>query len=194
MSDKILVLLSGGMDSVYCAQKALTDGRLAACLFIDWGHPAKKQEKKAAQDWCDVYGVPMVCRSIDLDTAPMDEDCSQASRYVPSRNLAFISLAANVAKSIGAGVIWYGATYDDRHDYPDCTAAWVSRVNLVLAVEGLRLEAPAIKMTKTQIAQIVNDPENTFSCYQPANGQHCDNCKSCQARKNALDLRWEENQ
>src|SRR5215469_7367847 len=57
---RVLVILSGGMDSTVCAALALRDfgaGNTAA-LHIDYGQRTEKRERQAFQQICDRLGVP----------------------------------------------------------------------------------------------------------------------------------------
>ena len=104
-------------------------------------------------------------------------------RILPGRNLLFISHAINLAKTIGAEVIWYGANADDR-DYADCSPEFVDMVNAIGCLHGVRIEAPLLRLSKDQIhgyaKEVSIDLSGAWSCYEPdMDGLLCGACNSC---------------
>ena len=185
----VLVLLSGGLDSIALAAQAHKRAELAGCLFYDWGQAASSEEKLACKLWCEPNGVPLLSAWLELDALTMNK--GSGPRVVPARNMAFVAAAIGHAKSFGAVEIWYGATLDDAPDYYDCRIEWVERMNAVLIPEGVRVRAPFIGNTKAEVVKIARDlgvaVGHTFSCYQPGPfGAPCSVCASCVARREAL--------
>ena len=182
---KVLILMSGGVDSTVLAH--LAGDRLGGLLFIDYGQPAAEQERRAVYQWADPRGVEVIELACDL--SGVDDHMrtgvgADGLRILPGRNLIFAAHAINVAKSRGWAEVWIGANAGDE-PYPDCRPAWVSALDaLSQADTGVRVVAPLISRTKAEIAQwgaeMGIDLSGAWSCYQPTDaGTQCGACHSC---------------
>tara|TARA_Y100001963_G_scaffold62783_1_gene87568 strand:- start:112 stop:690 length:579 start_codon:yes stop_codon:yes gene_type:complete len=182
---KVLILMSGGVDSTVLAH--LAGDRLGGLLFIDYGQPAADQERRAVHQWAAPRGVEVIGLACDL--SGVDDHMrtgvgSNGLRILPGRNLIFAAHAINVAKSRGWAEVWIGANAGDE-PYPDCRPAWVSALDaLSQADTGIRLVAPLVGMTKAEIIERAMgeriDLAQTWSCYQPTpTGAQCGTCHSC---------------
>lgn len=189
----VVVCLSGGPDSILCAEIARTqsDHRLAAGFFLDYGQPAKAQELSAAEAYCREKGVRLFVATVPLEgmQAMRADSGTTGPRVVPGRNGIIISLALNIAASIGAQEVWYGAISDDLTDYPDCSGEWIRRMD-ALATAGntppLRVRAPIRFMRKSDVLAQLSargiTPVQHWSCYSPVDGLPCRRCSSCLMR------------
>lgn len=187
--DSIVLLLSGGLDSITLGELALYEGFHVTALTFSYGQPAQTQEILHAKRWCRKNDVEHTVRAIDLkglgnmNKAPGEE----GPRIVPARNLVMISTAANLAASIGASQVWYGATKADR-EYPDCSPNFVSDLSLLLEeTENLRLVTPFIFEEREFIVRLAEEfgvqSGDVWSCYAPegrADDKPCGSCNSCQ--------------
>lgn len=181
MSEKAMVLCSGGVDSTTCLALAVEKyGREnVSALSIYYGQKHVR-EIEAAKKVLKYYGVEGA--SLDLTPVFAYSDCSLLSHsteevpeesyaeqlksthgapvttYVPFRNGLFLSAAASVALSKGCSVIYYGAHHDDAagNAYPDCSEKFVNAMNRSVE-EGtggaLRIEAPFVRWNKAQIVK-----------------------------------------
>ena len=179
---KVVVLLSGGIDSTTCLAHAVKNygSENVFCLSMTYGQKHDK-EIMSARKVADHYGVNL--QEMDLSTIFKFSDCSllkgresikhesyaeqlaemggqgTVSTYVPFRNGLFLATAAAYALSVGAEVIFYGAHADDAagRAYPDCTPEFESAMNEAI-YEGsgrvLRMEAPLLNMNKTQVVKM----------------------------------------
>ena len=179
MSEKAMVLCSGGVDSTTCLALAIEKhGKENVCaLSIYYGQKHVK-EIQAAKAVLEYYGIEGT--SLDLTPVFAYSDCSLLSHstedipeesyaeqlaqrggkpvttYVPFRNGLFLSAAASVALSKNCSVIYYGAHHDDAagNAYPDCSEEFVNAMNhsIVLGSGGdVRIEAPFVRWNKAQI-------------------------------------------
>lgn len=179
---KVVVLLSGGIDSTTCLAHAVKNygSENVFCLSMTYGQKHDK-EIMSARKVADHYGVNL--QEMDLSTIFKFSDCSllkgrenikhesyaeqlaemggegTVDTYVPFRNGLFLSTAAAYALSVGAEVIFYGAHADDAagRAYPDCTPEFESAMNEAI-YEGsgrvLRMEAPLLNMNKAQVVKM----------------------------------------
>lgn len=186
-----VVLFSGGVDSTVLAQQAYQHGDLAACVFFDYGQPVVGMERHAAERWCRNRGVRLIKQTISLPARTMDLGAGErGARVVPMRNLVMLSIAAAHAVEIGASRVVYGAIADDVPDYFDCRPSWVDGLNLL--VEGVSIEAPLIRKTKTEVLELARDLRidigACWSCYQSIGWQPCGSCNSCRSRIEAGEV------
>ncbi len=177
---KIVVLLSGGIDSTTCLAMAVdhTGAGNVAALNMFYGQKHSR-EIESARAVAAHYGV--IYREMDLSCAMQYSNCpllkhsdreikheSYAAQlkalggagivdtYVPFRNGLFLSAAAAFAVSIGADVICYGAHADDAagRAYPDCSTQFADRMNEAIK-EGtggaVSLCAPLIEWNKARV-------------------------------------------
>lgn len=170
MSKKVF-LLSGGVDSAFCAcSMRVNPGDVG--LFVDYGQPASFQEEKAAKriaDWCglefEVVRVLGVCLG--------DMEFGVAAHVVPARNLFLIGLAANHGDEI---II--GAAPQDRGNYPDCREPFLSRVNEVLNLAYGKSVIWSTSGREQRLKKLGSLAELCWSCYQGGETP-CGDCPSC---------------
>lgn len=210
---KVLVLFSGGVDSTTCLGMAVNEygAENVIALSIYYGQKHNK-EIRSAEKIAEHYGVKW--RTLDLAIIFADSNCSLLSQsnediphesyadqlektdgnpvstYVPFRNGLFLSAAASIALSYGCELIYYGAHSDDAagNAYPDCSSDFNDAMNRAIYLGSgnkLKITAPFVKLTKSQIVKIgldLNVPyELTWSCYEGGN-RPCGICGTCRDR------------
>lgn len=173
-----VVLLSGGIDSLVCAELARAAGSLAGCVFVDYGHPAQVPEGWKAFAYCGERAVPLkVVHVFGLDLGDMGTH--KGARVVPSRNAVLLSAAANVLPALGGESLVVGVNADDADDYEDCRPAFVSRMSAAL---GVPIAAPLMGYNKRAIVaearRLGLSPSDAWSCYT-AGPTPCGECPSC---------------
>lgn len=213
MKAKAVVIISGGMDSATLLYKMVNDGFKVSALSFDYGQRHKK-ELVYAQKLCADLGVfhkitditaindLLQGSALTTETIKVPEghysDVSMKSTVVPNRNAIMLSLAYGYAVSINAEKVAFAAHAGDHPIYPDCRPSFVIAFDAMekIANEGyanpkLKLEAPFINITKSEIAKIgskLNVPyEDTWSCYI-GRKKHCGRCGTCVERKEAFKL------
>ncbi len=191
----VLVLFSGGVDSMVLAELAHSRGQLGCLLFIAYNQPASGEERRAAEDWAASKGYPLTV----VHTPIMGVHEKMATgiaadglRILPGRNLVMLSHAINVATVKKCSHVWYGANAGDS-DYPDCSNEFLQAVNHVGSVDtGVIVAAPLLLKTKQQIYQMADqlnaDISQAWSCYEPTIlGEQCGLCHSCREGRQAVD-------
>ena len=187
----VVVLLSGGLDSIVLAQHALNAGRLRAVVHFVYPQPAQAKERGAVLEVCrrwhlaghyiERQEVALALRS----WGEMSTGIGQSGpRVVAGRNLVMLSHAVNYAAGIGAHEVWIGCTREDRAAYPDCRPDFIAAVHALSAAWGIAVRAPFVDMDRAWIA--AEGARNgapidvAWSCYQPTlTGRPCGTCNSC---------------
>lgn len=175
----VVVLLSGGIDSMACVEFYLQQGYKVEGLFFDYGQPAIKAEKNAANRIATYYGLQLRAISIPhLHSNKFGE--------ISGRNAVFAMFALGVN---GYGTYKIAIGIHAGTSYSDCSVAFVERINSLydLYTNGtVILEAPFVRWTKEQIISYCNDLslplELTFSC-EFGSEKPCGECMSCLDRK-----------
>jgi 7-cyano-7-deazaguanine synthase len=176
---KVVVLLSGGIDSTTCLAMAVDNygAERVVALSASYGQKHTK-ELLCASEIANYYKVRHYIQ--DLSAAFAFSNCSlltgrenivhksyaeqlaemggqgTVSTYVPFRNGLFLAFAAAVATSLGAELIYYGAHADDAagRAYPDCTPQFETAMNRAI-YEGsghqVKLRAPLLNLNKAQV-------------------------------------------
>src|SRR3984885_14244625 len=205
---RVVVLLSGGMDSCVCAALAAKDYDVAA-LHISYGQRTEEKERQSFATICDRLGIRtrLVVRNealraiggsalTDLSLAVPESPAMGLDvpvTYVPFRNAHFLSVAVSWAEVLGAEKIYIGAVEQDSSGYPDCRPAYYQAFNQVVRAgtkEGrIGIVTPLIAMRKSEIVRLgleLGAPfDLTWSCYQRED-RACGVCDSCVLRRYAF--------
>ena len=205
----VLVLLSGGMDSVTALYHAARIWRIVGAVSFDYGSKHNHREIPCAEWHCRKLGIThevidlgFVNRLFRSDLLQSGgnvpeghyEEQTMKQTVVPFRNGIMLSVAAGYAESIGAKALVIAAHAGDHAIYPDCREAFMRsmadaiRLGTYAGVEVLR---PFITMTKAQIvsrgADLGVDFAHTWSCYKGGR-IHCGRCGTCVERREAFVL------
>ena len=206
---KVVVLVSGGMDSVAALYHAKQQHEVVGALSFDYGSKHNHKEIPLAAYHCEQLGVPHRVIKLDFinELFASDllksggdipdghyEELTMKQTVVPFRNGIMLSVAGGYAESIEAKGLVIAAHSGDHAIYPDCREAFMKamsdaiRLGTYVQVEVLR---PFIAMSKADITRLGHTLEvdfaTTWSCYK---GQeiHCGNCGTCVERREAFEL------
>ena len=207
MSNRAVVLVSGGIDSATALAYATKEGYDCFALSVDYGQRHVCELKAATAVAQHIGVVEHKLISIDLTkiggSALTDNDIAVPSEpitgipitYVPARNTIFLSIALGWAEVLGAQNIFIGVNAIDYSGYPDCRQAYIDAFENMAnfatkaGVEGkkFRINTPLIDLTKSQIIELGYslhvDYSLTISCYDPdPNCKACGVCDSCRIR------------
>jgi len=211
---KIVIGLSGGMDSATLLGILLEQGMEVHCCSFYYGSKHNKYENKAAKNIIDFYqlkGFPVFGYPMDLNAAfstlssnlllsgeeiPEGHYAADIMKktVVPGRNLVFASVMASLAESIKAEAIALGVHAGDHHIYPDCRMEFIKALDTAIYLSSdktVEIITPLIKDTKTSIltkglALPIPVPyELTRTCYKNQ-PLACGKCGSCIERLEAF--------
>jgi len=180
MTDKAIILLSGGIDSTTAMAIAKSKGKEIYSLSFRYGqrHAIELEaSKKIAQSLqakehkiIDIdlrqFGASALTDEIDVPKHESVEEIEKQKEipitYVPARNTIFLSYALGWAEVLKANSIYIGVTAVDYSGYPDCRPEFIEAfekmANLatktgVTKEAVLKIETPLINLSKAQIIQ-----------------------------------------
>jgi 7-cyano-7-deazaguanine synthase len=208
MSEKVVVIYSGGMDSYTVLNKAIKSGFDVYALSFNYGQRHVKELEVAASVCADLnvhhkvvdisainqlIGGSSLTDDIEVPEGHYEEE-SMKSTVVPNRNMILLSLAVGYAVSLKANKVFYGAHSGDHAIYPDCRPEFVEKMSDVCRIanyEEVEIVCPYLNNTKIEILtdglEMGLDYSHTWTCY---NGREkaCGKCGACQERLEAFSL------
>ncbi len=209
--ERIVLCLSGGMDSCVCAALAARDRDVYA-LHFSYGQRTEARELKSAREIARLTGAKELMHlridlfrriggsaltdtNIDVPEAAEESQigASVPVTYVPFRNAHFLSAAVSWAEVLGAKSVMIGAVEQDSSGYPDCRPAYYEAFNELIrqgTKEGaIRVETPLIALRKSEIVRLgveLGAPFHvSWSCYS-GEQEACGVCESCALRLRAF--------
>lgn len=206
---KIVVLLSGGMDSTTLLHELTECYDEVAAISFNYGQRHKK-ELEYAKKTCKKLGVEHKIVDISVFNELIDqssltgdipvphghyEEESMKQTVVPNRNMILIAMATAWAVNKGYENVAYAAHSGDHAIYPDCTPGFFFFLDRAINqgnYGNVHLRAPYINMDKTDIAEIglkmgIDYDEETWTCYE-GKDEPCGKCGACIERAEALEL------
>ena len=197
MTEKAIVLSSGGIDSTTAMAIAKSKGKEIYALSFRYGQ-RHSIELEASRKIARSLGAKVhKIINIDLrqfggsaltdeinvpkhDTLDEIDEKEIPITYVPARNTIFLSYAMAWAEVLKATSIYIGVTAVDYSGYPDCRPQFIEAfekmANLatrtgVTKEAVLKIETPLIHLSKAEIIKTGDelgvDYSLTISCYDP---------------------------
>ncbi len=211
MSNRAVVLLSGGLDSVAALCWATARYTELEAISFEYGQPNRNQEIPAAQRSAEARGVPW--RVVGLSDAMRPEkpagilngvpDHAPSTgidkAFVPGRNALFATVAfAHACTWWPTGMIHVvmGACIEDQDGFPDCKPVNLTQLATGLQAcfgrtEGFVIRTPWAHKTKAQIlyavkpdAEALGVVQRSYSCYRQDGP--CLRCSACVKREAAF--------
>jgi len=209
MRKKVVVLISGGMDSVTALFEARQTHDVVAGLSFDYGAKHNHKEIPLAAAQCAKAGVPHRVIRLDFIGELFKSDLlktggavpdghyeqeNMKATVVPFRNGIMLAIAGGFAESIDAQALVIAAHSGDHAIYPDCREEFMQSMAGALRLgtyAGIEILRPFIAMDKAQIArrghELGVDFSLTWTCYKGGE-THCGTCGSCNERREAFQL------
>lgn len=212
--NKAVVLCSGGLDSCVVAYEMAKQCNHIILLNFDYGQPANKQEwnatlrlyeylqKKFPDKHFEVIQLKLselstIASSSTIFSDKVPEGISATetlSRWIPARNLIFLSYAIGYAEYCGAGKVAYGANLEESCVFPDNTTEAIEKLNKAvqwyIAKPGIQIVSPTaydmkIDIVRKAIKYGVYDI--SWSCDKNGN-KECGQCEGCTLKRKACEL------
>jgi 7-cyano-7-deazaguanine synthase len=174
---KLLVILSGGMDSTIAAAWALQNAEEVHAITFNYGqrHSCEVEAAKkiagilhlASHEVVDLEGVlkgssPLVNPDEQVAHYANPEEMPEGVEptFVPGRNLLFLTIAGNRAHALGASGLVMGVCQADYGGYHDCRQPFLDAAGAALGHglhgdgSALPISAPLMNLTKAQTVQL----------------------------------------
>jgi 7-cyano-7-deazaguanine synthase len=210
--ERIVVIVSGGMDSVTLVHYMLSLNYNVTMVSFDYGQKHKKElvfaRELAREKNLNHVVVDLSSLGVHLASALTSPDLdvpeghyaadNMKATVVPNRNMIMISIAGGIAVAEGAVGVATGIHHGDHAIYPDCRDSFRNSIEdtLKLANEGFidpcfTVFAPFVTIGKEGIVSIgtglnVNFAR-TWSCYKGGE-LHCGRCGTCVERIEAFEM------
>jgi 7-cyano-7-deazaguanine synthase len=206
---KVVVLLSGGMDSVSALYDAKQKHEVVGAISFDYGSKHNHKEIPFAAYHCRKFKIEHQVIRLDFVGELFKSDLLKSggqipdghyeeetmkSTVVPFRNGIMLSISAGFAESRDAEGLVIAAHAGDHAIYPDCREEFMKSMADAIRIgtyAGIKLLRPFIAMTKAEIAArghaLGVDFSQTWSCYKGA-PLHCGTCGTCVERREAFIL------
>lgn len=216
-SSKIVIGLSGGMDSTTLLASLLNNGHEVHCCIFDYGSKHSQYEIEAARNvilfYQKIYPTKITSSFFDLKKTFTDfnsnllksggeipeghfESEPMKKTVVPGRNLIMSSIMLGLAESIGAKKVALGVHAGDHAIYPDCRSIFIESLERTasLSTDGkVSITTPFLYSNKIGILQkgFQLKPEVPYdltrTCYKDQEVA-CGKCGSCQERLEAFEI------
>lgn len=210
---KAISVLSGGLDSTVATAYYSNKYEIHAITF-NYGQRSAEMEIKSAEAVCEKLGIehsvidlPWLKKlgksaltsdedvpELKIDELDSKEICDETARkvWVPGRNVVFTAIATSFAEALNAEKIIVGWDLEEAATFPDNSKEFLDAFNNVLEIgtlEGVKIEAPVINMSKTEIVKLGMDIDApmdlSYSCYMGGE-EPCGTCESCMRRIRAF--------
>lgn len=204
---KVVVLCSGGMDSVTALYWARREHDVVAVASFDYGAKHNHRELPFAAEHAvklglrhEVIPLEFVNRLFASDLLTSGGEIPEGhyaaenmkQTVVPFRNAIMLSIACGFAESVGAQGLVIAAHTGDHTIYPDCREDFMRAMGEAMRLgtdAGVQLLRPFIALSKGQIAaegaRLGVDFARTWSCYK-GGAVHCGKCGTCVERREAF--------
>ena len=203
---RVVVLLSGGLDSATTLAFVISRGMEACALSFDYGQ-RHRRELESGRRIAEHYGVrreifrmdfsfarnSSLTSSLDVEDRPLEKIGDDIpATYVPARNSVFLSIGSAYAEALGCDSVAIGANALDYSGYPDCRPEYMNAMERALNLGtrigtngGLKIMVPLQFLTKKEIIGLGLSLQVPFgltrSCYRD-NEKACGRCDSCKLR------------
>jgi 7-cyano-7-deazaguanine synthase len=204
---KVVVLCSGGMDSVTALYWARREHTIVAAVSFDYGAKHNHREIPFAAEHAVALGVRHEIIALDFVERLFASDLLKSGGAVPDghyeekvmkqtvvpfRNAIMLSIACGFAESVSADALVIAAHGGDHAIYPDCREDFMRAMGDAMRLgtyAGVQLLRPFIAINKGQIAaegaRLGVDFALTWSCYK-GGAIHCGTCGTCVERREAF--------
>lgn len=212
MSEKAIVVLSGGQDSTTCLYWAFKQFGRENVQAVGFNYGQRHVlELDCASKICAEEGIPYHILDLGLlnQLAPNSltrtdiavqkdkEEGKLPNSFVDGRNMLFLTFVAVLAKQKGAKHIITGTCETDFSGYPDCRDVFIKSLNVTLNLAmdyNFVVHTPLMWLNKAQTWELAADlgvidtiMHKTLTCYNGVVGAGCGECPACHLRQKGLD-------
>lgn len=204
---KIVVVLSGGLDSTTLLYRAIKEFDKVYAITFNYGQKHSK-EIEYAETTCKNLNInhkviDLTCIKELINKSSLTSDVeipeghyaneNMKSTVVPNRNMIMASIAIAYAINIEADYIALGVHSGDHTIYPDCRPEFIEALKNIAKICDYRqidIFTPYLKSDKIEIVkdglELGVDYSLTWTCYKGLD-RPCRKCGSCVEREEAFE-------
>ena len=191
-----IVLLSGGLDSATCLWWAKKNFDNVIGVSVNYFKRSAK-EIEATKNLAKSAGVnvifvdlPFVKEFSDIGNKYPIKERGLSPVYIPSKNILYYSVAANIAETMGINKLAGGHNKHDYDTFPDSSPEYIRSLNTAFGLaSNIEILTPLAHLDKTgiiKLAKEMNVPiELTWTCHRDVEIS-CGECDGCKARLDAF--------
>lgn len=207
MTKKVVMGLSGGMDSSTMLVKLLQIGYEVSCIGFTYGSKHNQYENIAAESIAKYYGVEYQLLDLtvafsaiqsnllktggDIPEGHYEQD-NMSLTVVPGRNTIFAGILLGKAESIDASYVALGVHQGDHTIYPDCRIEYIKALDTLLYLASdykVEVITPFLETNKIGILEFGFKHDFPYhltrTCYKDQE-LSCGICGSCNERIEAF--------
>lgn len=203
-SNKVILMLSGGIDSTTALFWALSKGHdiIALSMNYKWRPKKEIEATKKLAELVEVklveISVPYIMGATDLrlEGYPTPSAENAPEGYIPLKNLVFYSIAAYFAEIYGCCKIIGGHIQEDINNFSDAGLDFFNSLESIIKtskhdkdLHDIEFVMPLSKKTKEEVFKLADELhvpiDITWSCYGDFE-EPCGKCSSCLSRQKAL--------
>lgn len=198
-----IILLSGGLDSATCLWWAKKKFAKVVGVSVNYFARSKKEIEAtkslaAAADIEVVFiDLPFVKEFSDIDNNFPIKKKDLIPVYIPSKNILYYSVAANMAETMGINKLIGGQNKHDYETFPDSSPEYIAVLNKAFGIASdIEILTPLSNLDKVGIVRLGKELdvpfELTWTCHKDVEVS-CGVCDGCRARLEAFeDLKMED--
>ncbi|MBO8161097.1 MAG: 7-cyano-7-deazaguanine synthase [Thermosipho sp. (in: Bacteria)] len=192
MKEKVIVLNSGGFDSVVLIKWLAQQKYDIVSIFFDYEQRNVKQEREKARkvakevkaEHIEIKLPKFEWSNNSLYDKSLGIDIK--NQYIHMRNLIFLSYAISVAESKKINKIYSAIINARENTYSDTSIKFINAFNDFVNKFGIEFKTPFSELSKVHlgyIARVLDIKKNDFfSCNTPKdNGEPCGKCGDCKS-------------
>ncbi|WP_407638473.1 7-cyano-7-deazaguanine synthase QueC [Bacillus alveayuensis] len=208
MSQKAVVVFSGGQDSTTCLFWALKQFAEVVAVTFDYQQRHQLEidvAKNIAKELSVKHHIldmsllnQLAPNALTRTNIPIEQTEGELpSTFVPGRNLLFLTFASIIAKQIGAKHIVTGVCETDFSGYPDCRDVFIKSCNVTINLamdDQFVIHTPLMWLNKAETWKLADElgafqfvREKTLTCYNGIIADGCGECPACKLRKRGLE-------
>ncbi len=188
--ERVLLLMSGGVESSTLLRLLDASGYLPVPLFLDYAQRAAAQEWKRVIAQCQRLGI--TAQRLPLADLGEALGALRPHRFhVPilHRNLVAISIASSTAAALHIPMLCLGISADDAAVDASSRREMLTPLAQCLDALGRKLLLPFQQLRKVDIVRLGQDLgvdwDLSYSCLL-GRAQHCGSCPQCLKRREAF--------